>query len=289
MINIKTILTIFLFILFISNGLCQKKERVIYAVTDQNEELFIDVYPGARGASSILFVHGGGFEGGHPDGQRSFAEEMQNRGYNVFVISYRLLMKGRGFGCDIPTLDKLDAIRAGVEDAAKATSYLLENKNNFNLDPDQFYLAGSSAGAEVALQLVFNPFSHLDSATYVFPDNFRFKGVMSFAGALLDIRLVSPDMWVPLLLFHGTEDNLVPLGTAPHRFCKATDPGWMMFFGSQTIFDKAVEMDLPAEFHLYAGKGHEVANYMAQEFDIMDTFLKKSKQRNDWKPKLIEY
>ncbi|KEO71759.1 alpha/beta hydrolase [Anditalea andensis] len=282
------IYTVVLYSIVTWSAYCQTSERIVYSVTD-DEELYIDIYPTKGKGTSILFVHGGGFEGGNPDGERQFAEEMQQRGYQVFVMSYRLLMKGRGFGCDIPTLDKLNAIRAGVEDAAKATTFLIQHHKKYKIDLDNFYLSGSSAGAEVILQLLYNPFSNIASDTYGFKENFKFKGAISFAGAILDLRLINDIDWVPLLLFHGSEDILVPYGTAPHRFCQTSDPGWLMFFGSHAIFNKAKELNVPVEFHSYRGRGHEVAGFMIKEADLIDKFIKNNKTVTIMPPSIIEH
>ncbi|MCK7557477.1 alpha/beta hydrolase [Chitinophaga sedimenti] len=222
-----------------------------------------DIYtPKKANGMSVLFMHGGGFESGHPENQKMFGDSLAARGFKVFVMSYRLYLKGVGFGCNIPTPEKLKAIRIAVEDAADAGQYIVEHAKELGVDPKKLYISGSSAGAEAILHLVFNPFEKADAKRYAFYKDYRFAGAMAFAGAHIDLNCIRKDNFIPLLLLHGDNDQLVPFGTAPHRFCNATQPGWMMFFGAQPIFEKAKALGMPALFYSFAGKGHEISWYM---------------------------
>ncbi len=78
---------------------------------------------------TVVHVHGGGFSGGSPDGDKAYAEGMQARGYNVFSISYRLFLKGSDFGCGTATPVKLKAISTAVEDVADAAKFIIEKAN----------------------------------------------------------------------------------------------------------------------------------------------------------------
>ncbi|AFD07734.1 alpha/beta hydrolase [Solitalea canadensis] len=270
----------YLLLLFVSVIACksfaQARFNVVEYAVKNTDTLWMHHYkPKVSNGISILFVHGGGFEGGKPINQAPFAEKMQDLGYNVFVIKYRLLQAGRGFGCDIPTPEKLKAIRAAIEDAADATKYIVAHAQSFAIDPSKIFVSGSSAGAEVALQIVYNPFAKADKERYAFFDTFKFKGLMSFAGAVVDINLVTKEKSVPMLLAHGSNDQVVPYGTAPHRMCNATQPGWLMFFGDKTVYERAVILKIPAVLYTYTGAGHEIASFMFNEFAAMDDFMKK--------------
>lgn len=252
-------------------SLAQAQTRISY-----RDSLYLDHYrpQGKPNGMSVMFIHGGGFTGGDPANQKPFAEGMSKRGYNVFVISYRLYLKGSSFGCNTVTPEKLKAIRLAVEDAADAAKFILSRADSFRVNPGQFFLAGSSAGAETALQLLYNPFAAADPARFDYFKTPRFCGALIFAGALVDINTMQPANWVPMLLMHGTKDQLVPFGTASHHFCPATSQGWMMLFGSKTIYEKGKEWNKPVVLYTYNGNGHEVSNYMFREFDKMDTFMR---------------
>ena len=98
----------------------------------------------------LVLIHGGAFycgdkcDTGFPEMGHYFAE----RGYVVASINYRL-----GFW---PWSQSVD--RAGyraVQDANAAVRFLLDKKEYYNIDPDNIYVAGSSAGAITALNLAF--------------------------------------------------------------------------------------------------------------------------------------
>jgi len=253
----------------------EKPERITYAVKG-TDTLWMDHYApvGQANGSAVLFVHGGAFVSGHPDNQRPFAEGMRQKGYNIFVISYRLYLKGKDFGCTTVTPEKLKAIRIAVEDAADATKYITSHAAGLQVDTSKLFIAGSSAGAETILQLLYNPFASSDKDRYQYFSQFRFKGAMVFAGALIDMNPLKQDNWVPMLLMHGTKDQLVPFGTAAHRFCRAVDAGWLMMFGAHTIYEQGKAWRKPVVLYTYEGKGHDVSNYMFREFDKMDQFMK---------------
>lgn len=260
-----------IFCLLLLGSVAQAQTRITYAVKD-TDTLYMDHYAPAikPNGMSIIFVHGGGFSAGDPKNQRPFAEGMSKRGYNVFVISYRLYLKDSSFSCNTPTQVKLKAVRLAVEDAADASKYIISNAASLQVDTSRFFIAGSSAGAETILQLLYNPFASPDP----FFKQQRFRGAMVFAGALLDINTMRKDNYIPMLLMHGTKDQLVPFGTAAHHFCNANAAGWMMLFGAKTIYEQAKVWGKPVVLYTYTGKGHEVANYMFREFEKMDGFMR---------------
>lgn len=268
--------------LFLSSGLLVGSSakaqltptRMVYAQKDTHT-LWMDHYKPQSKANgmSVLFVHGGAFTGGDPANQFPVGEGLTKRGYQVFVLKYRLYLKGKDFGCGTATPEKLKAINWAVEDALDATHYLLGQADSLGIDTSKIFIAGSSAGAEAILNLVYNPFKKKVDTRYALFNRFQYAGAMSFAGAVLDINTINKDTWVPTLLMHGTNDQLVPFGTAAHRFCRATDAGWMMFFGSHTIYEIAKKKKYPLVLYTYPGGGHEVSNYMFRRFQEMDDFM----------------
>ncbi len=49
-----------------------------------------------------------------------------------------------------------------------------------------------------------------------------------YAGAVVNANYITKDNAIPAVLFHGTEDDLVPFGTAPHHFCDPSKPGYII-------------------------------------------------------------
>jgi hypothetical protein len=100
----------------------------------------------------------------------------------------------------------------GVEDLYSATNFLNDNAKELGIDPSALVIAGSSAGAIIAMQAEYE-ICNGTSWTKVLPKGFRYAGVMSFSGAILsregkvDYKVYSP---APTLMLHGTSDELVP-------------------------------------------------------------------------------
>lgn len=254
----------------------QQPARTTYAVKGP-DTLWFDHYKpkAASNGISVLFVHGGGFTGGDPVNQAPFAEGLSKMGYNIFVIKYRLYLAGKSFGCGTVLPEKLKAVRLAVEDTWDATTYLRQHAAALGVDTTKLFLAGSSAGAETVLNLVFNPFVNKKDTTY---KTFHYAGVMSFAGAVLDMNRVYDKPAVPLLMMHGTNDQLVPYGTAAHHYCNASDPGWLMMSGSYALYTEMQKKQLPVILYTYEGKGHEVSSYMFRKFKEMDEFMQNAVQ-----------
>lgn len=274
-------MTIRVFIVCLAVCICcgakaqDKPERISYAVKDTSNLWFDHYKPAAKSNGiSVLFVHGGSFTGGDPVNQYPMAEGLAKLGYRVFVIKYRLYLRGKSFGCNTPVNEKLTAIRWAVDDAMSATAYLLDHAGTLGIDTTRLFISGSSAGAEAILNTVYNPFSKANDPVFNRLKNFRYAGALSFAGALVDMNAIKQDNWIPLFLMHGTNDQLVPFKTAAHHYCAAaTSAGWLMLFGSFTIYKEAQARKLPVILYSFEGNGHEVSNYMFRKFKEMDDFM----------------
>ena len=126
------------------------------------------------------------------------------------TIDYRLGLKDvKKMG--IAQVDVLEnAINMAVEDLCAATRYLVDNAEALGIDPRKLILCGSSAGAITVLQ---TEWAHSNGAacTQALPSDFRYAGVVSFAGAVLSrsgaIRYGREP--APTLFLHGTADKIV--------------------------------------------------------------------------------
>jgi len=283
----KNILFCFILIFITTIGFTQERymestfdeilvETLTYSTKD-GENLDLDIYlpqydPEEK-RPTLIYVHGGGFSGGEKDEQgiQEFCNNMAGYGYVVTSISYRLTRKGQttGFGCNCPTNDKLNTFYAAVEDVQDATFFLIENREQFGIDPQKIILAGSSAGAETVLNTAYQPpyCYGLDSGPV------SFAGVIGMAGAIPDTSALYDESAIPSLLFHGTDDFLVPYGTAPHHYCEIETPGYLILHGSKTIADKLSFLEVPHWLHTTCGGGHEIANTpMTNYFDEIVEF-----------------
>ncbi len=278
----------FLLILFLSfSGYSQ--ERYLETITDEvsvqtltyvskdGENLDLDIYTPEYDVSTeratIIYVHGGGFQTGTRNSEdiQEFCRSLANYGYVVASISYRLTRKDKegAFGCDCPAEEKINTFYAAVEDLQDATFFLIQNREEFGIDPQKIILAGSSAGAETVLNTAYQPpyCYGLDSGPV------SYAGVISMAGAIPDTTVIYDESAVPSLLFHGTDDNLVPYATAPHHYCTKESPGYLILNGSYTIAEKLKQLNIPYWLHTTCGAGHEIANKpMTEYFDVIVDF-----------------
>ena len=217
----------------------------------ETEKLKLDFYKPKkikRNFPLIIFVHGGGFAGGKRNDKHiiDFANYLTKRGYAVASVSYRLTMKGIGFGCKTNAKDKINAFDSASEDISYAIKYILRNKRRFKINPNKIILMGSSAGAEAILNLAYV----YDNK--VLPQSFKFSGIVSMAGALTTTEKITRETGIPTQLFHGTKDKLVPYNIAPHHYCNKNDVGYLTLYGSKTIAEKLKK--LGKSFYLYSVK-----------------------------------
>ena len=62
---------------------------------------------------------------------------MTAAGYAFVSMSYRLLMKGKSFGCDQPAHQKIMVFQQSMIDVRRATAYLMTQQNEFNLEENR--------------------------------------------------------------------------------------------------------------------------------------------------------
>ncbi|WP_072998486.1 alpha/beta hydrolase family protein [Mariniphaga anaerophila] len=237
-------------------------ETLTYASKD-GQDLALDVYLPQNDPDTdrplLLFVHGGGFFAGERNSESivRFCNNLAEYGYVAASISYRLTRKGtpEKFGCDCPEKEKLATFAAAVEDIQDATYYLIQNSEYLGIDPYKIILAGGSAGAEAALMTAYTP-----PVCYDLPSGpVSYAGVIGLAGAIPDTTIIYKESAVPSMFFHGTDDNLVPYGTAPHHYCAKNKPGYIILHGSRTIASKLDKLAVPYWLHTTCGGGHELA------------------------------
>ena len=195
--------------------------------------------PGHRSADhrpAIVFIHGGGFTGGHPSFFFPHCRYFASRGAVAFSINYRLVKK-KG-------LEAFDAVGDCLTDCKSAIRYIRANADTFGVDPERIAVAGDSAGGHLAACL-----GTIDG----FDDPDEDRSVSSMANAMvlynpvMDVNLkalinlfqiketgsalkentdrISPVYYVsegqpPALVMHNTEDTNVPIEQS-YRFTEA--------------------------------------------------------------------
>jgi len=98
---------------------------------------FPDEQPIAR--PTIVWVHGGGFIGGSKDGVANYLKVLAGHGYTVVGLEY-----SKGFGSTYPR---------PVEQVNAALGHLVADADELRIDTRKVFLAGDSAGAQIAAQV----------------------------------------------------------------------------------------------------------------------------------------
>lgn len=222
----------------------------------------------------ILFIHGGAFyvgdkqEPAYVDLCRHFA----SLGYVTASMNYRM-----GFH-----VGKDDIERAGymaAQDAHAAMRWLVSKSDEYGIDPDWLYVAGSSAGSITALNMVFmkdadRPEStrgvrHLigsddcdlgpvDKAGNDLRTRFQVRAIANMWGAVSSLSLLG-NARTSIISFHGDADQVVPFDRG-YPFSMAVQAVAKrlsdVMYGSKSIHSEAVRIGLRSEFHPYPGQGH---------------------------------
>ena len=141
------------------------QETYLFAERDTCS-LYMDVFRPSEGSETmfeghpkptVLFVFGGGFISGQRTNSftRQWFQRLNDNGYTLVTIDYRLGMKGVKVGKGIKGIKQAGdrfflSQQVGVEDLFSAISFIDQNKEELGIDPSNLVVAGSSAGAIIA-------------------------------------------------------------------------------------------------------------------------------------------
>lgn len=221
----------------------------------------------------IVLVHGGGFKEGSRDEPStvSAAENMAKKGYVVASVDYTLLKKKVTMYCDSSAEFKLKTIGEACTDVAKAVMYLHEYRESFKIDGSKIILFGSSAGAEIILNLAYNKSRVLsEQHQLAMPE---IAGVISISGAVLDADNISWHNSVPGIFYHGTSDPIVPYDRNSHHSCSESEPGYLPMYGSKVIMEKLKEVNMSFLFYGYLNREHDIFNLPLDDFQEAFKFI----------------
>ena len=254
----------------------QKTEDVIYGNSPdlpfiflfewntQNIDLDMDIYEPAGDTLSnrpaIIFLHSGAFFSGNnnADDMVDLSIQSAKRGYVSFNMNYRL-------GLNILSSYSWErAVYRGVQDLSAAIRFIRQHSNEYGIDPGKIYVWGSSAGSFIGLHLAFTEDDERPESTYGsfsdpdlgcidcsgnnFIQNSKPNAVISCWGAIGDLEWIEPDNNVPILMFHGDLDPIVPFDSG---YPFTIDIALPFVYGSNQIFNKLQDLDM--ESYLYVG------------------------------------
>ena len=129
---------------FANRGLPPPEATVAFA---PDLGLSLDIYrpqgPGATSVPTVLFFYGGGWQRGQRAQYRFVGRRLAQQGVLAIVADYRTFPRA-GF----PDF---------VDDAARAVAWARQHAGDYRGDPRRLYLAGHSAGAQIAALLGTDP------------------------------------------------------------------------------------------------------------------------------------
>lgn len=223
-----------------------------------NDTLRMDVYLPADTANShaaVLFAFGGAFTHGkrNDSSYLEYFKFLADNGIVAISTDYRTTLAKdpqKLTSTDGFTQALTGAISDAVSDFYTATYFILQNAERLTVDPGKIIASGSSAGAITALQAEYG--LRNGQAPGLFPTDFNYAGVVSFAGAIFSVGSMS---WssepCPMQLFHGDADSNVPYDIL--------SAGSVNLCGSETISRSLAEISVPCEFYSFSGANHDIA------------------------------
>lgn len=269
------------FLLVFSFCAARAQETYLFAERDTCN-LYMDIFRPADGSETtfqgkdkpvIIHVFGGGFVMGTRSDNyfRNWIDKLNQEGYTVVTFDYRLGMKGykvgKGFGGALKASEQFEySQRIGVEDLFSAVSYLADHQE-LGIDTSNMVVAGSSAGAIITLAAIRDI---ANGTAQGLPEGFRFKGAMSFAGAIISAQgtpkfLSAP---CPVLLMHGTADQAV-------TYNKLTAFGRGVW-GSSYWAKKFQKQGYPCCIYRFKDRTHDVAAYHLVLWELEKQFLEEN-------------
>ncbi|HSZ33296.1 MAG TPA: carboxylesterase family protein [Puia sp.] len=253
-------------ILIVSVGLSQRvpinpailKQTFVYAVKSDSS-LALDVYRMKDADLSvkkpaIIFVFGGAFVIGRRDDTiyNAYFNTLTANNNVVISISYRLGLRGVQHVSKFNIKPLKNALDMAVADLYDATNWVIKHADSLGIDTSRIILSGSSSGAITTLTAEFERKNEY-AESGILPSGFQYAGLITFSGAILSLKgkLSFKNPPAPRLMFHGTEDKIVP-----YKKIKFFNKG---FYGSEWIAKYLKEHNIPYYLFSEEGMGHEIA------------------------------
>jgi acetyl esterase len=143
-----------------------------YAPGDR--DALFDVFEPANAQSrlpAVVWVHGGGFVASSRSAMSGYLQVLAARGFVTIAIDYSLAPEA-GFPTPVRQTDA-------------ALTYIVTNAERFNIDPKRIFLAGDSAGAQIAAQtalIISDPNYARQMAIVPGMERVALRGVVLFCG-----------------------------------------------------------------------------------------------------------
>jgi len=239
-----------------------------------NQEMTMDIFfpvgDNLPKRPAVILAYGGGYLFGTKEDEDVWAtcDSLAKKGYVTASINYRMNMNVASASSAVR------AIYRAAQDFSSAIRFLKENADTYRIDTNYVFVGGVSAGGFSAMHAVFMDENERPASTYQSgilgndPDlgciscagnNFQHtnnvRGIINLWGALMDTSYIQQEEVVPMTLFHGTSDLIVP---NDYGF-----PFTALFlmpevYGSTNIAARVSNLGGNAELNLFDGVGHNI-------------------------------
>ena len=233
-----------------------------------NQSLEMNIFTPDDGSTEsrplIVFVHGGAFISGDRSDMNELCMDFASKGYVTATIEYRL-----GFLINIFDICQSNessfrlAMHRAFQDTRAALRFLTANAETYRVDTSSIFLGGASAGAISALhagylqdneveQFILDELGGLDESTNTLTDTYEIDAIISIAGALNEIDYITSGEQIPMILLHGTCDEIVPYGEGHYFECENIPT----VYGTDVIANQAEILGIPSWTETYCGGDH---------------------------------
>ncbi|MCR2812895.1 alpha/beta hydrolase [Microbacterium sp. zg.Y1084] len=186
-----------------------RTRNVAYA--DGGRAHLLDIYDrggGAPGRPALIHLHGGGFTSGGKS-RESVTLLNQLAAHGWFCVSANYGLRGQG------------VFPRSLIDAKRVIAWVGAHAQAYGIDPEQIFLAGTSAGGHLALSAAltagdprFQPgFEQADTSVAGAVSLYGYLGALGADRASSPAHLATPDA-PPILIVQGAKDSALPPGVA---------------------------------------------------------------------------
>ncbi|MEO5912295.1 MAG: alpha/beta hydrolase [Pelobium sp.] len=225
------ILSLFLFVSFISISKVKKEKDIAYA--DKGTANLLDVYhqKKAKNQDVIVFIHGGSWTTGKKDTYWFLGRNFARKGKIAVIINYPLYPEAK--------------YQEMAFDCARAVMWVKKNIAKYGGNPHRIFVMGHSAGGHLAA-LIDADKTYFGKLGFPNP----IKGVILNDPFGLDIhqylekQINTDDEYVPGFLKVFTSDPLEWKKASPYNKITNINDPYLMFMGGKTF--ESIKMQSPA-------------------------------------------
>lgn len=274
---------------------------------NEPEDLKMDIYSPLMDTMQhrplVIALFGGAFLKGSKERRdiQAWCDSLAHYGYVAAAIDYRLGFNPVAGAGSIGAAQGMQrAAWRAVQDARAAVRFMKSQAEFYRIDTNAVFLLGNSAGAITSLHAAFMDsddwlnaagecgvgannvdLGGLDCSTNDLPNTTDVHGVISLWGATMDLDFFSHEKSIPVMLVHGTADEIVPYNEGP-AFDLDDEWGILVYlYGSLPIHNHLAENDMPHEFYPYQDQPH--AFYSCGDFNML-SFSRDSFPCEYWLP-----